>query len=322
MLVHALRAVPVLAACIRVLFPTFLFAGRGIAVLLSLALISGRAFTCRLRLRRCGRGRRQSAVHLPDQQPLVQQLLPSIPAVELPLKQASVVDLVQVAGDPRLDEDFVVHRALFVLPLLCVSKKGLQRLVVAVRAIHACALRAWQRLCNDKVEEALDGNRRPRHALAEEVVHVDAVALQEVKRLGMVTFHGLRDVNDVEPAAAVEHVVLGKISMDQATPLHHLAHDPHTVYVQVEPLIRRQPFHILKAWGRIAILANELHDKHILSQLSNFRAPNANSPEALQVAHLLFSPLSHHLAGIALAIAMPEPVLPLHIPCSVLEDQD
>mmetsp|Transcript_3671 Transcript_3671/g.11536 ORF Transcript_3671/g.11536 Transcript_3671/m.11536 type:complete len:397 (+) Transcript_3671:361-1551(+) len=312
MLVHAFWTVPILQLPCILFFIAFharVFRG-------SNALLAARV-RARCTLAVLGRATSRRA----GQEPAAEELLAARPPVQLPLDEGAVRDLVQVAGGPGLQEDLVVQLLALAAAPRSLGEERLQGLRILVGREDSLASGAGQLPRDDVVEEAPHWHGRPHHALAEEVVHVHAVPLQEVQRLRMVTLHRLRDVDDEELPVEVQHVVLRQVPMDQPAPLHDTPHRQCTLAIQCQPFVGVEPLYVFQPRGRIPILADKPHHKHVLPQFHHLRAVDTSSSEALQVPHLLLGPLRYHLPGIALAVPMAEAILALDVARPVLEDQ-
>mmetsp|Transcript_2638 Transcript_2638/g.7879 ORF Transcript_2638/g.7879 Transcript_2638/m.7879 type:complete len:307 (-) Transcript_2638:612-1532(-) len=205
------------------------------------------------------------------QQPGIQHLIAALVLLNLAFQFGTICELTQVAGDPR------VHPNLFVVLLLFTD-------VSIEKRVQCLLIHAWfERLAshghggsNHELEEAFGRDGITLYPFAEEVVHVDAVPLQEIKSLGMIPFHGLRHVDDDQFSLVQEHVVLGQIAMHQLAFLHDQPHEPYAIPVHSKPVLGAESVHVVQAWRGVSILAYEIHHQHVLSHLNDVGTPHTS----------------------------------------------
>ncbi len=176
------------------------------------------------------------------------------------------------------------------------------------------------RRIRDEFEEFAMRHAGGHAARFEEGVDVDDVAAQKVHRVRVVVLDGLRHVDENDLAVEDKEIELRQIAVDEAADLEHSSHSDNDLVVALFEGGLRQT-HVLETRRGPALRADELHCEDVLAQQKHARARHAAVVEAVEVAALLLGPRAHHLAGIALAVAL-EAVLAGDVLFPVLEDED
>lgn len=96
--------------------------------------------------------------------------------------------------------------------------------------------------------------------LAEEIIDIGDVSSQEVQRVGVVVFYGLRDIDHPDFVLVVEHVVLAEICVDELAFLVQNSHYFYDLQIDLGPLFDVGNLGVFESRGVLHVLPDEVHD--------------------------------------------------------------